>query len=78
MICDGQNVKNVDKFMVLIQGISLMMLYICTNFRVNIFNGLRVIEWTRFVMDRQTDSQTTGKTLRGERHNQCLTHQSSR
>ena len=34
------------------------MVYICTKGRESISNGLRVIERTRFVMDRQTDTQS--------------------
>ena len=43
----------------------LMLIDICIKFREYILSGFHVIEWTRFVTDRQTDGQTDarGKTI---------------
>ena len=40
----------------------LIMVYICTKFHKNILNGFRVMERTRFVTDRQTDTVTELQT----------------
>ena len=50
------------------------VLYKWMKFRWNISNGYQVIEWTRFVTDRQADRRTQGEnnmspTLSGGRHN---------
>ena len=36
----------------------LMSIDICMKFREDSFRGFQVTEWTRFVIDRQTDRQT--------------------
>ena len=43
----------------------LMLINICIKFREYSLSGFQVIEWTRFVTDRQTDGQTDarGKTI---------------
>ena len=43
----------------------LIVLYICINFRESTSMGFRVIERTRFVMDRRTDIQTDRQTTMG-------------
>ena len=36
----------------------LMLIDICIQFRDYSLSGFQIIEWTRFVTDRQTDGQT--------------------
>ena len=40
----------------------LMLIDICMKFHEDSFRGFQVIEWTRFVTDRQTDRQTDRRT----------------
>ena len=49
-ITKGNNsAKNADGAMLLISACHLIMLYISTKFHENILNGIKVIEWTRFL-----------------------------
>ena len=43
----------------------LMLIYICIKFHEYSLSSFQVIEWTRFVTDRQTDGRTDawGKTI---------------
>ena len=58
----------------------LMLIDICIKFHEYSLSGFQVIEWTRFVTDRQTDRQTDGRTGKnnmspdpeGGRHNCCF------
>ena len=54
-ITKGYNSNNIYmKLQFLFSAHRLMMLYICTKFRENILNDLRVMERKRFVTVRQT------------------------
>ena len=45
----GHNFVNIARtVIILVFAHRLSMIYICTKFRENILNGLRVTEWTRF------------------------------
>ena len=39
----------------------LMLIDICIKFHENCLSGFQIIEWTRFVTDRQTDRETPGE-----------------
>ena len=53
MIFIGENsIKNIGGVSVLVSAHRLMVVYICTEFHVNILNGIKVIEQTRFLCPR--------------------------
>ena len=53
--CHSYFVNNVGGNIILVFCTSSDHFYICTKFHEIISKGLRVIEQTQFVMDRQTD-----------------------
>ena len=55
----------------------LMLIDICMKFREDSLRGFQVTEWTRFVIDRQTDRRSGKKNMspnpEGGRHNKNVT-----
>ena len=51
--------------MLLISAPHLVMVYICAKFHEIILNGIKVIEWTRFLYEKITKGNNSAKKCRG-------------
>ena len=51
------NVKKQGELQFLFSAYHVIMLDTCTKFHENMLNGLRVLDWTRFKKNRQTNRQ---------------------